>query len=55
MYPRGRYQALIGTGQSARTVSEKDKAIGEAPESWMAGSLEEQLGKLEQLLINAPS
>lgn len=48
-------EALIGTGQSARAASEKDKAIAEAPESWMAGSLEEQLGKLEQLLINAPS
>jgi len=46
-------EALIGTGQSARAVSEKDKAIAEAPESWMAGSLEEQLGKLEQLLTKA--
>ncbi len=48
-------EALIGSGQSARAESEKDKAIAEAPESWMAGSLAEQLGKLEQLLINAPS
>jgi len=47
-------EALVGTGQSARAVSEKDKAIAEAPESWMAGSLEEQLGKLEQLLTKAP-
>jgi MAP3K TRAFs-binding domain len=46
-------EALIGTGQSARAVSEKDKAIAEAPESWMAGSLEEQLGKLASLLTNA--
>src|SRR5882724_2933652 len=32
-------EALVGTGQSARAVSEKDKAIAEDPESWMAGSL----------------
>jgi len=47
-------EALIGTGQSARAESEKDRAIAEAPESWMAGSLEEQLGKLEQLLTHTP-
>jgi hypothetical protein len=41
-------EALIGTGQSVRAASEKDRAIAEAPESWMAGSLEEQLGNLAE-------
>jgi tetratricopeptide repeat protein len=47
-------EALVGTGQSSRAESLKEQAIKEAPESWMPGSLKEQLEKLEQLLASAP-
>lgn len=47
-------EALVGTGDVARADSEKTAAIQEAPEKWMAGSLEEQLGKLGKMLANAP-
>jgi tetratricopeptide (TPR) repeat protein len=47
-------EALVGNLEPARANLEKTKAIAEAPESWMAGSLEEQLVKLEGLMANAP-
>jgi hypothetical protein len=47
-------EALIGTGQRDRAASLKDQAIKEAPEPWMAGSLNEQLGKLDALLAKDP-
>jgi hypothetical protein len=47
-------EALIGTGESARAESLKEQATREAPEKWMAGSLEEQLEKLGKMLANAP-
>jgi hypothetical protein len=43
-------EALIGTGESARAESQKEQAIKDAPEAWMAGSLQEQLEKLGKLL-----
>ena len=46
-------EALVGTGQTARAESQKDEAIKEAPETWMAGSLQEQLEKLGTLLATA--
>jgi hypothetical protein len=47
-------EAMVGTGESARAESQKEQAISEAPETWMAGSLQEQLEKLGKLLENAP-
>lgn len=52
-------EALVGIGDSAGAESTraellKDEAIKQAPESWMAGSLQDQLGKLEKLLAAAP-
>jgi len=47
-------EALVGTGQTARAESQKDEAIKEAPENWMAGSLQRQLEKLAKLLANPP-
>ena len=47
-------EALVGTGQTDRAESQKDEAIKEAPESWMAGSLQDQLGQLDKLLANPP-
>jgi hypothetical protein len=47
-------EALVGTGASDRAEAETVIAIAEAPESWMAGSLQEQLEKLKHLLAQAP-
>jgi len=47
-------EALTGTGQTDRAASLKDEAIKEAPENWMAGSLQRQLEKLAKLLANPP-
>ena len=47
-------EALTGTGQTDRAESLKDEAIKEAPENWMAGSLQRQLEKLAKLLANPP-
>jgi hypothetical protein len=47
-------EALIGTGQKDLGGSLKDQAIKEAPETWMAGTLNDQLGKLEKLLEKDP-
>ncbi len=47
-------EALIGTGQGERAASLKDEAIKEAPEVWMAGSLNDQLKKLSALLAKDP-
>jgi|GEM_PF-3078282 len=44
----------MGTGESDRAEAEKATAIAEAPEGWMAGSLQEQLEKLKDLLAQAP-
>jgi hypothetical protein len=48
-------EALVGTDQTARAESQKAEAIAEAPEPWMAGSLQEQLEKLAKLLANRPA
>lgn len=47
-------EALTGTGQTDRAASLIDEAIKEAPEKWMAGSLQRQLEKLAKLLANPP-
>ena len=47
-------EALFGIGDSAGAESKKKQAVDEAPESWMPGSLEEQLGKLRKILAKAP-
>ena len=47
-------EALIGTGQKDQAALLKDEAIKEAPETWMAGSLNDQLGKLDALLAKDP-
>lgn len=47
-------EALTGTGQTDRAASLMDEAIKEAPEKWMAGSLQRQLEKLAKLLANPP-
>jgi len=47
-------EALVGAGQLARAESQKDEALKEAPENWMAGSLQDQLEKLNKLLANPP-
>lgn len=44
-----KFEALAGTGQSDAAEALRADAIAEAPEPWMAGSLEEQLGKLKAL------
>lgn len=47
-------EALTGTGQTDRAASLMDEAIKDAPEKWMAGSLQRQLEKLAKLLANPP-
>jgi hypothetical protein len=47
-------EAMVGTGDSAGAEEKKALAIKEAPEVWMAGSLNEQLEKLSKMLTNAP-
>jgi tetratricopeptide (TPR) repeat protein len=47
-------EALLGTGQADKSEAMKAKAIAEAPEGWMAGTLNDQLGKLTNLLANPP-
>jgi hypothetical protein len=47
-------EALVGTGEPTRAESLKAQAINEAPETWMPGSLLEQLEKLNKLLANSP-
>ena len=47
-------EALLGTGQTAQAKSLQDEAVKQAPEGWMAGSLQDQLGKLEKMLANPP-
>jgi len=47
-------EALFGIGDSAGAESKKKQAVDEAPESWMPGSLEEQLEKLRKILAKAP-
>ena len=47
-------EALVGTSQRERAAPLKEEAIKEAPETWMAGSLNDQLGKLDALLAKDP-
>jgi len=47
-------EALAGTGQTDRAESLRDEAIKEAPEKWMAESLQDQLEKLAKLLAIPP-
>lgn len=47
-------EALAGAGQSDRAESLKDEALKEAPENWMAGSLQDQLETLTKLLATSP-
>jgi hypothetical protein len=47
-------EALIGTGESTRAESQKEQAIKEAPETWMPGTLQDQLEKLGKMLANRP-
>lgn len=48
-------EALVGTGQTAQAELKKDEAIKDAPESWMPGSLKDQLEKLDKMLASAPN
>lgn len=48
-------EALVGTGQQQRAESLMSEAVAAAPESWMEGTLKEQLGKLERFLEATPS
>jgi hypothetical protein len=43
-------EAYYGIGEKAKADELKAKAAAEAPEDWMAGSLNEQLEKLEKHL-----
>lgn len=43
-------EALAGSGQQAEADSMMANAVAEAPEDWMAGTLQEQLGKLQELM-----
>lgn len=47
-------EAFLGTGETTRAKLQQKQAIEEAPEAWMADTLQEQLGKLEKLLENSP-
>jgi hypothetical protein len=47
-------EALVGTGESARADLQKEQAIKEAPETWMPGSLQDQLEKLGKMLAKVP-
>jgi hypothetical protein len=47
-------EALLGSGQKERSESVLQEAVAAAPESWMEGTLKEQLGKLERFLEAAP-
>lgn len=42
-------EAYAGTGQEAKAAELKTKALSDAPEGWMCGTLEEQLDKLDKL------
>ncbi len=43
-------EAYLGTGEKAKAEALKEKTVEEAPEPWMAGTLNEQLEKLDKLL-----
>lgn len=47
-------EALLGIGETARASELKSVVVVEAPESWMAESVNEQWAKLEALLVSAP-
>lgn len=47
-------EALTGIGETQEAQRIKAEAIAEAPEPWMAETMNEQLGKLEKLLANPP-
>lgn len=47
-------EALIGTGKKQESAALKSRAEKDAPESWMPGTLNEQLKKLEVHLANSP-
>lgn len=45
-----RVEAYFGIGERTKSDELKEKAVAEAPEGWMADSLNEQLGKLKHFL-----
>ncbi len=47
-------EALVGTGQTDRSEEVMAEAVAAAPEPWMQGTLEEQLGKLTRFMEAAP-
>jgi tetratricopeptide (TPR) repeat protein len=47
-------EALVGTGQAAAAEPRIDEAVKEAPETWMPGTMREQLEKLEKMLAKSP-
>jgi hypothetical protein len=47
-------EAYLGTGDKKKSEEMKAMAVADAPESWMPGTMNEQLGKLEVLLAAAP-
>jgi tetratricopeptide (TPR) repeat protein len=48
-------EALIGSGDTPQGSVLRAAVVGEAPEPWMAESMNEQLTKLENLLAQAPA
>lgn len=47
-------EALLGLGETEKAMSLKDEAIQQAPEDWMAGTMNDQLAKLTALLATTP-
>jgi hypothetical protein len=47
-------EALLGTGKTAEAGALRSRIAAEAPEPWMAETMGQQLGRLEQLLAAAP-
>ena len=47
-------EALLGVGETVEAEALKADAIREAPETWMPGSMNDQLNKLSALLANPP-
>lgn len=48
-------EALVGTGQTARAEELRAQAVAEAPESWMPGTMDKQIAKLQDLLARPPA
>ena len=47
-------EAYVGIGEREKAAALRSTAIREAPEMWMAGTMNEQIAKLEELINMAP-